>query len=206
MLVVVVCQRKTGHVNETELVEDVIIPQIEAFVGAIVPHASIEYLSAMFENKGTVDYKIALGQDTDKSREFTDQNKGAYKAILLQTCTLVIMDKAVPYLYELLDDDGVLFITGFTKRGNIYRVPVGTSQNTWLQHLVDTDPVMIANDPMYGFIDNLNTYFIKVDSFTYKKKPLAQLGQRKKSKKSKRRRSKKRHQKKRHVKRRYSKK
>lgn len=181
--VLVVCQRKTGVYIQKDLdvilIEDVIIPQIEAFVGAIVPHASIEYLSAMFENEGTVDYKIELGKDTDKSREFTDQNKGAYKAILLQTCTLVIMDKAVPYLYELLDDDGLLFITAFNKGGN------------------DKKPLRPL-DNMYGFIDNLNTYFIKIDPFTYKKKPLAQLGQRKKSRK--------RHQKKRHAKRRYSKK
>jgi len=36
----------------------------------------------------------------------------------------------------------------------LYRVPVGTSQNTWLQHLADTDPVMIANDK----ITSINIY------------------------------------------------
>jgi len=36
----------------------------------------------------------------------------------------------------------------------LYRVPVGTSQNTWLQHLADTDPVQIANDK----ITNINLY------------------------------------------------
>jgi len=36
----------------------------------------------------------------------------------------------------------------------LYRVPVGTSQNTWLQHLADTDPVQIANDK----ITSINIY------------------------------------------------
>jgi hypothetical protein len=36
----------------------------------------------------------------------------------------------------------------------LYRIPVGTSQNTWLQHLADTDPVMIANDK----ITSINLY------------------------------------------------
>jgi len=36
----------------------------------------------------------------------------------------------------------------------LYRVPVGTSQNTWLQHLVDTDPIQIANDK----ITSINIY------------------------------------------------
>jgi hypothetical protein len=36
----------------------------------------------------------------------------------------------------------------------LYRVPVGTSQNTWLQHLADTDPVKIANDK----ITSINLY------------------------------------------------
>jgi hypothetical protein len=36
----------------------------------------------------------------------------------------------------------------------LYRVPVGTSQNTWLQHLADTDPVRIANDK----ITSINIY------------------------------------------------
>ena len=44
--VLVVCQRKSGVYIQKDLdvilIEDVIIPQIEAFVGAIVPHASIE--------------------------------------------------------------------------------------------------------------------------------------------------------------------
>jgi len=36
----------------------------------------------------------------------------------------------------------------------IYRVPVGTSQNTWLQHLSNTDPIMMANN----LITNVNIY------------------------------------------------
>jgi hypothetical protein len=36
----------------------------------------------------------------------------------------------------------------------LYRVPVGTSQNTWLQHLADTDPVQIANDK----VTSINLY------------------------------------------------
>lgn len=36
----------------------------------------------------------------------------------------------------------------------LYRIPVGTSQNTWLQHLADTDPVMIVNDK----ITSINLY------------------------------------------------
>jgi hypothetical protein len=36
----------------------------------------------------------------------------------------------------------------------LYRVPVGTSQNTWLQHLSNTDPIMIANDK----ITSINIY------------------------------------------------
>lgn len=36
----------------------------------------------------------------------------------------------------------------------LYRVSVGTSQNTWLQHLADTNPVQIANDK----ITNINLY------------------------------------------------
>lgn len=36
----------------------------------------------------------------------------------------------------------------------LYRVPVGTGQNTWLQHLADTDPVEISNDN----ISSINIY------------------------------------------------
>jgi hypothetical protein len=36
----------------------------------------------------------------------------------------------------------------------LYRVPVGTSQNTWLQHLSNTDPIQIANDK----ITSINIY------------------------------------------------
>jgi hypothetical protein len=176
--VLVVCQRKTGHVDKTDLVEDVIIPQIETFVERFVSNASIEYLSPMFEKEGTVDYQFSLGNDTDTSREFTNQNKGAYKVILLQTCTLAIMDQAVPFLYELLDDDGFLFITAFNKGGN------------------DKKPLRLI-DNMYGFIDNMNTYFTEskeIEPFMYKKKHLAkptQLGRKKRHSKRKRTRTKK---------------
>lgn len=36
----------------------------------------------------------------------------------------------------------------------LYRIPVGTGQNTWLQHLVDTDPVEISNNN----ISTINIY------------------------------------------------
>ncbi len=36
----------------------------------------------------------------------------------------------------------------------LYRVPVGTGQNTWLQHLADTDPVEISNNN----ISSINIY------------------------------------------------
>ena len=36
----------------------------------------------------------------------------------------------------------------------LYRVPVGTGQNTWLQHLADTDPVEISNNN----INTINIY------------------------------------------------
>jgi hypothetical protein len=36
----------------------------------------------------------------------------------------------------------------------LYRIPVGTGQNTWLQHLADTDPVEISNDN----ITSINIY------------------------------------------------
>jgi hypothetical protein len=36
----------------------------------------------------------------------------------------------------------------------LYRIPVGTGQNTWLQHLADTDPVEISNDN----ISSINIY------------------------------------------------
>ena len=36
----------------------------------------------------------------------------------------------------------------------LYRVPVGTGQNTWLQHLADTDPVEISNNN----INSINIY------------------------------------------------
>ena len=36
----------------------------------------------------------------------------------------------------------------------LYRVPVGTSQNTWLQHLSNTDPIKISNDK----ITSINIY------------------------------------------------
>ena len=36
----------------------------------------------------------------------------------------------------------------------LYRIPVGTGQNTWLQHLADTDPVEISNNN----INTINIY------------------------------------------------
>jgi len=80
-------------------------------------------------------------------------------SVLTQTSTKVAVANPVNYLLirsgNMIQSNNREYIIETDVFSDIlYRVPVGTSQNTWLQHLADTDPVEIANDK----ITSINLY------------------------------------------------
>jgi hypothetical protein len=92
---------------------------------------------------------IFFGFDTNKT----------ISSVLSVTSTKVAVANPVNYLLirsgNLIQSNNREYIIETDVFSDIlYRVPVGTSQNTWLQHLADTDPVEIANDK----ITSINLY------------------------------------------------
>lgn len=121
--VLVLCQRKTGFVDEytSERVEEVITPKLETLAKNILETEdyTIEYLSDVEGYEGDVDIlgKLKNKKTDDFTTDFLSKNKKSYSLIILNTCPFSWMP--YPVIYKLLTDDGLMVFSSYPWPENI---------------------------------------------------------------------------------------
>ena len=113
--VLVLCQRKSGKDGAGHDVKNVVIPKLEKYLSTLVESPRIMYMSpGLGEEHPDVDYTFALGKDQHESDTFLSGHRNSYQLIVYQTCGFAYMVNTIPYVYDLLQKDGIVIFTAFT--------------------------------------------------------------------------------------------
>ena len=129
--ILVLCQRKSGFDNLVR-VENTIIPKLEKHVLDFFKNdfneIKFEYMSpgiSIDNNPENVDYLMTLGNN-EKTLEFVKENKESYICVVLQTCPLIFMNEAFPYIYHLLKKDGIVLLISVNQNIQIKEINIHT--------------------------------------------------------------------------------
>jgi hypothetical protein len=151
----------------TELSTKLIAAAQQAFVGytPFTPVLNFSYSTTtakstyIMTGPANASIQMNFGSNTVLGTFFGFTTNQLISSVLSVTSTNTCVANPVNYLLirsgNLLQSNNREYIIETDVFSDIlYRVPVGTSQNTWLQHLADTDPVHISNDK----ITSINIY------------------------------------------------
>ena len=175
--VLVLCQRRSGKDGAGNNLRYT-IRKLEQYVSTLVSSPKVEYMSpGLVDEKNTdVDYKMALDNNPE-SDEFLSKYRGTYQAIVFQTCGIMFLKNAIPYVYHLLQKNGIVVFTAFTHDSD---------------HLIDLSKKNSGHNK--DFITEFYRYFEPVTSTVNMKRDVIQsieqtdstMGRRSRKRKSKR--------------------
>ena len=150
--VLVICQRKES-VNEPD-VQRSVIPTLEGLIEIFLKlekheSADIKYMVDALQFPGDkADFIIFLDKSNPEGLKFTEEHKGAYDLVVLQTCPLYMMD--VKLINDILKIGGQILCISVSP-GIINNLKT-TTQNT-------ADIIIKFTDPKYGFVEIANDDF-----------------------------------------------